>query len=262
MKHKKFTRNNLLLMRIKVYTIKMLKFIYSAITSPKTSNILVSIMSLIIAFVGVSIENKVQEISQKELEVLENDREAYFFVEKNGYKVLDDKADIVTVTEYIIHNTGGRIVNAYVDTEAYIDIEVSTHDENFVDTVIYRLDLGGFCYTDTGFRDWYETETKSFNFLLKESGNLELMTDSLPGCVEKVMPGSRVNVSRKNVLKIVYSNYQNIKKQVDFILIGNVMEHKEEDEYMVRRLSTDIVECSEEEIDNIVKEIIYRHTKS
>lgn len=58
--------------------------------------------SIIISYVGLEVSQKVKEIYESQLEIMENDREPYFSIE---HEPIGD----TPIEKYIIYNDGGRI---------------------------------------------------------------------------------------------------------------------------------------------------------
>lgn len=130
--------------------------------------VFLSTMSIIISAVGVNINNKTKEIYEKQLEILENDREPHFTIDCETIFEKFDTDSYYIQNRYIIKNEGGLINDAFIkNINAYVIIDIPVNIKNDNDLHTYKNIR--FRYKEDKFsmpnrECFYNTETKEFVF--------------------------------------------------------------------------------------------------
>ena len=118
-----------------------------------------TLMSIIVSIVGVRIDQRNQEISQKELEILTSERPPYFQFQIEDQPSLA-KDDFYTYEIHKIVNKGGTISGASLHAESVIIATVYVDGEykiyGFIPSMVRVLNEGQ-----------YDVETQSFTFYEK-----------------------------------------------------------------------------------------------
>ena len=153
-----------------------IKKIGKFIISEKMAAILLSVMSIVVSVVGVKMQKTDTEMAAIELEMLLNDREAYFVVE-NKEAIKQEGTDLHT--EYIIKNAGGRISGAHIYTDNYIHVAVRVNDDRgrYEFGEVYEIPLDNASYLTTESYETYNHETNSFSVI--EVDSIEKYEDEL-----------------------------------------------------------------------------------
>lgn len=200
---------------------KIKNVIIKALFSSKTPAFLLSLMSIIISVVisvvGVRLDSRSNRISQKQFEILENDREAYFTVDVKGwFEKFNDVYDYEEIYAYTVYNQGGIISGAYLVPVSYLKIFIN--DSCYGDK-IYKLPIIGRSYIDEGIFEFYNEEDKSFKFYIRESSKLDEFIKNLDETIEEQLSNGSVMIFIEDKITITYINYQNIKKEIKYDVI-------------------------------------------
>lgn len=191
-----------------------------------------SCASIVVSVAGIRMEKNTQMVAEKELEILENDREAHFSIlsEEFSYEIEDttDDYEYSYYCKHTVYNTGGRISGAYLDPSSCIYIYITNGFQSNI-TQTYRLPLSEFSYTDSSFIDFYDADSKSFNFYLYEDSRLNDFCLEVCEYVKEYNPNIRIITIRKDFVTITYSNYENIKKELRFEVNYDSLEVVEND---------------------------------
>ena len=188
-----------------------------------------SIMSIIISVISVNNEKDSKAIAAMELDILNNDREAYFVVENKVWEESEDGGYAV----FTIKNEGGRVsgfgINPYARLEIYMTDYKSPEysaetgkmiDPGYLYERIYVVNLKNIGFTEngkTGGFDYevYNPETKQFKVKYK-------FTDNFSKFTERVNAHLKTDEIIKDAafaefdLKVSYGNYKNELKQEDY----------------------------------------------
>ncbi len=230
-----------------------------------------SIMSIIISVISVNNEKDSKAIAAMELDILQNDREAYFVVKDS--KPLDSQEEYAAV--YTIENKGGRVsgfrVKPFVELCVYMsDFKPSEMDEKtgkmtqgyFYDKV-YTVILKNTSFTVNGTHDSYD-----YNVYNENTQNFEIhykLNKAFVGKLRELEKDQiRVNTNTEfsyymdTGVLIKYCNYKNEVKEQEYLVTSNavaaengpVLEDVEEEEVYYS-----IEEYSEEEAEKLIKYI-------
>lgn len=226
------------------------------IFTPNLSTTLLSIMSIIVSIVAVNIGINANKIANKELDILENDREAYFVIEDGRSKPYETAYDFGNTHEYLICNAGGRITNSNIQTMAYLYIEIYPNSDTTTEPVIYSAPMPKYCYI----KDGYNKKNKTFTFYSRASYMLPGFEARLTEQLEEILHGCTIIITRKDLVNIRYTNFQNIDKIIEFDVSNGVLENNH---YQARDIGMAILNLSDEISNNITNKIIklYKETQ-
>ncbi|MBR2043661.1 MAG: hypothetical protein IJ946_04910 [Clostridia bacterium] len=187
-----------------------------------------SVMSIIISIVSLSTDKTSRNIAAKELEILTNDREAYFTVNttSDGYKNNDKEF----VLPFLIKNEGGRISGASVSVSSHIKVmmtlsgiqkqEVNGKVVSKADfyQVLFVIPVKDLAYLDKESYKAYDQQSKSFKVYERYPNNF---FDFLDLIEEKIcINDERLTAAcaRFDELEIRYCNFENVSKKVVYNL--------------------------------------------
>lgn len=233
--------------------------------------ICLSVMSIIISVISVGNEKDSKIIAAMELDILQNDREAYFVVESNNEVSYDD----VIRETYTITNKGGRVsgfrIKPYVKLSIYMsDYGLAEKDEKtgkmtqgyFFDK-LYTITLKDTAFTENGVHDNYDYEayndkTRGFAIQYKFNKAFYGKLKELEKNQIKVNVNTEFSYFTDTGVLIKYSNYKNEVKQQEYSVTSNAisvgsgvaMEDVEEEEVYYT-----ISEYSAEEAEKLVNYI-------
>ncbi len=179
-----------------------------------------TIMSVIISVIGVVESIKSTEIYNKQLEIMENDREPYFILKSkpidgvysgNGYNY--------TKRLCTIENGGGLITGACL-FPVYTEVKIEIFNKKLGKRCTYILIYSGL-FEDVDIKNssfLYDIESKTFRFYILESDKFNNFIHNLQLELEKTFPPSeenkwmeRIQISYDNKVEIQYINYKNIE---------------------------------------------------
>lgn len=187
-----------------------------------------TVMSIIVSVVGVRIDIRNQEISKKELEILENDREPYFKIECDlNYDEFESADNYVIKKTYTITNTGGTISGAYMTVCSYLEIYLPKDKPGEYD--IYTYILPENFKNETLFHG-YNEESKSFTFCEYESSDYNDYIKELEKDLRTFFDNESIALLCKNYADIVYVNYKNERYDVRYNFLENelILQDKQE----------------------------------
>lgn len=209
----------------------------------------VTIMGVIISGVGLRIDKRNQEISNKQLEILENDREPYFTIKTNTieqeFKDYDNY--YYKKNRYTILNTGGAISGAYLEIQPQIVIYIfnDTLDKN--EKYVYlmpELFYGDGIYT------LYDEPSKTFTFYGYEGSYYDSLIRKFEKELREKFVDEIVGVLQLNYVDITYVNYENKYFQKRYNFHENQIELEDEADVVDKCLG--IMESNN--MENIVEE--------
>lgn len=170
------------------------------------SYLFVGAMGIIISFVGLKFNERTTEIYQRQLEILDNDREPYFSIscekiyeqrKENGYFIIN---------KYTIKNDGGLIKDAYLSN---IDSYIMIYDKN--SGIVYKYYFDGKFSTPN--KEYvYNLNTKTFCFYANETDQISNFTEALVEDLAFLFDEYNVVISINNQIRINYINYKNEKQ--------------------------------------------------
>lgn len=181
-----------------------------------------TIMSAIISVIGVIVSIKSTEIYNKQLEIIENDREPYFTIECNRSDQIFEGSDYNYIKkEYIIKNTGGLITGACIP-EIYTYIFIKVLNTETAEKYTYILYLNDIFEKEEVF-SFYDINKKEFRFCKHESDKVNNLIPELETQFKEIFfstQGSKYTLEAyiNNYIEIEYINYQNIEFKQKFQL--------------------------------------------
>ncbi len=211
--------------------IEIVPKIFDFIFSEKVTAVLLSIMSILISYFAWQNDTTSRIIANKELEILENDREAYFTIDCDKTVTEDDGKTYIS--NYTIHNDGGRISGVSIYPSAHIEIVVAYSGPSpegmgddssvyFAETYMIPLPDEFFGIDDSPYKA-YNSTTKSFTVYSKESINLFDFLDAIENNIQSSDKNLSASSLHMKKLKISYCNYENISKKVEYVFNDNYM---------------------------------------
>lgn len=193
--------------------------------------VFLTVMSIIVSVVGVRIDIRNQEISKKELEILENDREPYFKIECDlNFDEFESADNYVIKKTYTITNTGGTISGAYITVCSYVKIYLPTDKPGEYDVYTYVLPEK-FIKNETLFYA-YNEESKSFTFCEYESSDWNDFIIKMEKDLRTYFDNEGIILLCENYVDMVYVNYKNERYDVrySFLEDGLILQDKQENE--------------------------------
>ncbi len=179
------------------------------------SSVLLALMSITISIVSLALNKRSTEVYEKQLEILENDREPYFTMECKPINGSFEESDYCfTKKLYTITNIGGLISDAYLlEVETWLEIRIPNPESGQLST--YRI-----CFTDLfekteGIISLYNEESKEFNFYSRENDKLDKIIHELEIELNKTYSEKNndwthtVHISYRDIIIIEYVNYKN-----------------------------------------------------
>lgn len=196
-----------------------------------------TIMSVLISAIGVMASIKSTEIYNRQLEILENDREPHFTIECNHSDQIFEGSDYnYTKKEYTIKNEGGLITGTCMpEIYTYIFIKVSNTETSQKYT--YILYLNDIFEEDEVF-SLYDINKKEFKFYKRESDKVNKLIPELETQFKEIFFNTQGNKYTLEAyiydcIEIEYINYQNIEFKQKFQL-------KDENRVSLAKIEEDI----------------------
>jgi hypothetical protein len=210
------------------------------------SYVFVGIMGIMISYVGWKTNIRTAQIYQRQLDILDNDREPYFTIHcKPILERFESEDDYYTKKLYTIKNEGGLINGAFLyGARGYAIIfliEPETKKEK-----IYKLYISEMFENSNGLTSFYDEQNKSFCFYGYEGSKYDKFRNELGVKLEELFEEYSVSVYFENYVDIVYVNYKNEECSHTYKFLGESMS-----------LSTDSMEKERvyvggvEKIDNV-----------
>lgn len=245
--------------------VTIIEFIFSE----KFTAILLSIMSIIISYFAWQNDMTSRQIANKELEILENDREAYFTISKS--ETVNSETDSDTfITEYTVSNDGGRINGVYIRPSTNLEILVnySAPAKDGADSV-YFIESYKVSLPDELFDirkeayEAYDESAKSFSVYSNESIDLYKFISALDKEIGSISEHVYAVSTQVKKLDISYCNYENINKRIEYVFNDDYMYANPEENdgnlldyaWNMRTINYEITEFDEEnakELANII----------
>lgn len=224
------------------------------------SSFCLTIMSIVTLGVSISFNRSSSKLYEKELEILENDREPYFTIkcepisgkfEENGYSF--------TKKLYTVKNGGGLITGAYlldVGTRAFIKI----YDEKAGIQRTFTVNFVDLFEKTEGLISLYDEENKEFQFYRKETEKIDRVEEQLRKRLDKEYRatdkerGYRSSILLEDTITMEYVNYKNEEyhRVYRFFDEGKMILVKEFDPNATEFLGTLSIEG---EVEGLVEEI-------
>lgn len=210
---------------------------------------MLTIMSIIIAWVGINIDERSRQIAQKELEILDNNREAIFSIQ---YENIPDEG----IYKYTIYNIGGTISGSWLYAESFFDININ--DDTYGQKK-YRIYFEGCNHYENNYlAAYFNEETKSFSFNSDFNSKIDEFRLKLQdNIVDKLTCGS-VYIYRKNRINIDYINFENQSKHTVYEIIRDSLmsvnsNYEEDNKYEL--LDITIRNFDDQDLENVMSRI-------
>ena len=206
-----------------------------------------TVMSVIISIIGVKANTRSTEIYNRQLEIMENDREPYFTIKS---QIDDEISKNYDYSEkiYTIKNEGGLITGAYIpDISTYIYIYICNNNTDISKTYILQIDY--IFESKNAIYSIYDNKNKEFKFCKHESDKLNNLLSRLDLALKDIFveKGNYYKFTTKtylkNIIEINYINYQNIEfnqkyqliddDQLSLVKINNNIEIKDDDTFFI-----------------------------
>ncbi len=185
------------------------------------SYLFVGVMGIIISYVGWQTNIRTAEIYQRQLEILDNDREPYFTIQcEPVIERFESKDNYYIKNMYTIKNEGGLIKRAFLyGVRGYATIfliEPETKTEK-----IYKLYISGMFEESDGITSSYDERNKSFIFFGYEGSKYDKFISELDLKLEELFKEYSVSVYFENYVDIVYVNYKNEECSHTYNFLGD-----------------------------------------
>lgn len=223
MKRIKFLLNNKLIKRIIIPLRNSLdknKIFFEIISS-----ILLTFASLAVSCASNQINTKTKEISEKQLEILENDREPYFTIKSQIDDEISENYDY-SKKIYTIKNEGGLITGAYIpEISTYIYVNICNNNTDIGKTYILKIDY--IFESKNAIYSIYDNTNREFKLCKHESNKLNNLLPRLDSALKEIFleKGNHYTFTTdtclKNIIEIDYINYQNIEFNQKFQIIDD-----------------------------------------
>lgn len=179
-----------------------------------------TVMSVILSNIGLITSIKSTAIYNKQLEILENDREPYFLMKSEPVDgIYEGKDYSYTKKLCTIKNKGGLITGAHI-FPVYTDITIEIFNKELNKWITYILTYDGL-FEDLDVKKstfLYDIESKTFKFYICESDKFNDFIYNLKLELKKTFSTSGKNnlmenivISYENKAEIGYINYKNIE---------------------------------------------------
>lgn len=179
-----------------------------------------TIMSVIISVIGVVESIKSTEIYNKQLEIMENDREPYFILKSKPIDGVYSGNDYNYTKRLCTIENGGGLITGACSFPVYTDVKIEIFNKGLEKRCTYILTYGGL-FEDVDIKNSsfvYDIESKTFRFYILESDKFNNFIHDLQLELEKIFPPSgenkwmeRIQISYDNIVEIQYINYKNIE---------------------------------------------------
>lgn len=177
-------------------------------------------MSIIISCVGLRINAELKQISQRELEMLDNNREAVFSVH---YDIAPDTGRHV----YTIYSTGGMIRGAYLQAITFFEININ--DKKYGEKKYIMYFSGCNHYKNNSTLAEFDNKTQTFYFETDYTDEINKFGDRLKETLRDRLATESVYVYRKDRVQISYTDFENKRRNKLYqIAYGTMMAENEE----------------------------------
>ena len=201
------------------------------------STVILGIMGIIISSVGLNINYKTTDIYQRQLEILENDREPYFIIKCDTIDARYNANDYEYIkNKYTIKNEGGLISQAYIDRIRKVITIYSPYSENGTQNV-YRFYFEDLFDKTEKILSLYNDKNKEFIFYERETNKIENIIKLLQSEImnENIKKGNW-QFGTETILSIQYINYKNeeydktytFRKHGGMVLLSDIKKENED----------------------------------
>lgn len=183
----------------------------------------VGIMGIIISFVGWQTNIRTEKIYQRQLKILDNDREPYFTIHCEPILERFESKDNYYIKKlYTIKNEGGLINGAFLyGVRGYAIIflvEAETKTEK-----VYKLYIPEMFETIEEGISLYDEENKEFSFYGYEGSKYDKFENELSLKLNELFKEYNVSVYFENYVDIIYVNYKNEECSHTYKFLGKRM---------------------------------------
>lgn len=179
-----------------------------------------TVMSLVITWVGVGYNERSAEIYEKQLEIMENDREPYFILKSKPIDGVYSGNDYNYTKRLCSIKNGGGLITGACLFPVYTDVKIEIFNKGLGKRCTYILIYDGL-FEDVDIKNssfLYDIESKTFRFYILESDKFNNFIHDLQLELEKTFSPSeenkwmeRIQISYDNKVEIQYINYKNIE---------------------------------------------------
>lgn len=188
------------------------------------SSMILGVMGIYVSYNSAKTSKRSENIYQKQLEIMANDREPYFLVESKSIDKIFQGSDYnYTKKIYTIKNEGGLITGAFIpEIYTYMFIKVSNTKTNEKHSYILYFD--DIFERENEVFSSYNPKTKEFKFCKHESDKIVDLIPRLESGFKEYFLKSRsklytLEAHVNSYIKMEYINYQNIEVSQSYQLI-------------------------------------------
>lgn len=211
------------------------------------------VMGAVISGVGLKVNQKTAEIYQKQLEILDNDREPYFTINSETIFKRSDKDSYYIQMKYTIKNEGGLITEAFIkDIGAYAIIHIPIHGKNNYKNLYFRYEIEDkFSMPNSSY--FYNEETKEFVFYGVMDSDHQDFATALEQELNSILGSNDTYIGFEDYIEIFYVNYKNDEYRKKFQFTGNSMVINENDDRIFINIKqrNDITLIAQEIIEHV-----------
>lgn len=217
------------------------------------STFCVGAMGVVISFVGWKTNQRSADIYQRQLEILDNDREPYFTINSEiTYQSLEEDSYFIQ-SKYVIKNEGGLIIEAFTkDVKSYAVVDVYIPNGVELKRLCFKYEINKFSVLDR--ISYYDKETKELAFYGIKNSEYENFRAELEDKLNKILNNCYVFVGYEDYIEISYINYKNEKNVKKYRFIGDSLAINDDDKNYIRIMQRDDVDLIAQEIFEYVKE--------
>lgn len=208
----------------------------------------VGIMGITISVIGLNFDKRTTEIYERQLEILDNDREPYFTINsETTYQSLEEDSYYIQ-SKYVIKNEGGLIIEAFIkDVKSYAVVDVYIPNGVGLKRLCFKYEIENkFSVLDRS--SYYDKETKELAFYGIKNSEYENFRAELEGKLNKILNNCYVFVDYEDYIEISYINYKNEKNVKKYRFIGDSLAINDDDKNYIRIMQRDDVELIAQEI--------------
>ena len=195
-----------------------------------------TLVTIIVYIMGNSINNKTKEISEKQLEIAESDKEPNFTIKSEDVKGIFEAKDYYFQKKlHIVMNKGGLITGAYL-SEIHNRLTIYISNKNSKETTKFDIQLIGLIEKTNKIISLYDEKDKVFRFYEYETDKTTELLSNLERAIREIFPKPEVisvSTSLEKSIDIEYINYKNKECHKTYqLLVGDrLIRESHEDTY-------------------------------
>lgn len=219
------------------------------------SLIFVGVMGIVISFVGWRTDKRSSDIYQKQLEILQNDREPYFTIKcETVYSDYQDDGYYMQ-KKYTIKNEGGRISEAFIKyANSYLIIDIPINKKNNYKNLHFIYEIENRFSTPSN-ECFYNEKTKELVFYGVDNSDYEDFSMKLEQELNRILKRDDIYVLNQNYVELYYVNYKNeeFRKKYEFTQ-NTIVINETNDEVFIRVGQSNDIALIVEEIYEYIEE--------